>query len=233
MNIDEIKARIRALLSRTVARGCTEAEAMEATKRALAMMREHGLSPEMVETSQAKADLSSARRAPIDRAWSAVAQVCRCVAWTERDGDGRRLCYLGRDPWPEIATWLHGIVQGAHDRAMKDFRASKAYQARRTSKTRATARRAFAEGFVEGIRRQLALMLQDENHDERKADLMLAEQGRDALNLQLSTPKPLAKAKDRRFDSARDAGWSSAASTQLRWGVQGQGEQLALKGPKA
>lgn len=46
---DKIRDRIRQLLGRTVARGCSEAEAMEAAAKAAELIAEHGLAAGDIE----------------------------------------------------------------------------------------------------------------------------------------------------------------------------------------
>lgn len=231
-NLDAIKARIRTLMSRTVAAGCTEAEAMAAAERAMQMMREHNLSPDQVECGRQTVQLGRRRRHVIDRAWGSVATACRCLCWQEIGGDEISHVYFGREPWPEIAAWLHGVVQGAHDREAKAFLRSAEYKRRRNSKTRAAARKAFSEGFTAGIIRKLAAMLPAHEAQARAADREIAQRALDKLNIEFSKAKPLPKTStDRRFDGDRSAGFSSGDGTALNWGV-GKTEQLKLGGPR-
>ena len=51
---DQIKAPIKALLDKTTASGCTEAEAMAAAAKAAELMRNHGLAPEDLVFSEAR-----------------------------------------------------------------------------------------------------------------------------------------------------------------------------------
>jgi len=233
MTLEEVKARIRVLMSRTTAAGCTEAEAMVAAAAAMRLMREHGLDPDQVQCSQEVMALGRRSRAPIDRLWPIVAHVCRCVTWSEEDADGLRYVYFGRDPWPDVAAWLHGLVKGAQDRAVRDFTRSAPYQARRKPKTRAAARKAFVEGFVAGLRRPLWNLLDLGDEEQREADLAIATQAKAKLGLTFVEGKAAPASKlNRRYANEVMSGHGAGRSTQLRWGVSSSGEQLAIEGPK-
>jgi hypothetical protein len=227
-SLDTIKARIRALMARTTANGCTEAEAMAAAQRAMNMMREHGLSPDLVECSEHRVRLGRMKLHPVDRLWGAVALVCRCQVWRHSNGQDAWIVYFGRDPWPEIAAWLHSVIQGAHDRGLREYRKTPAYKARRTAKTRAAWAKAWSEGFVLGVARQLDALLLPSEDAAREADLKLAERALEKRQLAFGKAKPLpAMGTDRRLAAARGAGHSSGRGTQLNWGV-GQTEQLKI-----
>lgn len=232
MTLEEVKARIRALQARTPAAGCTEAEAMAAAAAALRLMREHNLDPDQVACARASVELGRRSRTAIDRVWGRIGDVCRCQAWNEPSRDGLRLVYFGREPWPELAAWLHGVVQGAHDRAMREFCKSASYLSRRKKKTRTAARKAFSEGFVLGIRRKLSDLILPAEAEVRAADQAIAQRALDQLGMEFSTAKAPKLSTDRRFDGDRWSGEAAGRRTQLRWGVSSSGEQLAIEGPK-
>lgn len=229
-NLDTIKARIRALMARTTANGCTEAEAMAAAERAMAMMREHGLSPDLVECGEQRVRLGRLKMHPMDRLWGAVAHVCRCQVWRHSNGQDAWIVYFGREPWPEIAAWLHGVIQGAHDRGLREYRKTPVYKARRTAKTRAAWSKAWSEGFVLGVARKLDAMLLPSEDEARDADLALAQRALDKRQMAFGKAKAIPPlSKDRRLAAARGAGHSSGRGTQLNWGV-GQAAQLKIGG---
>jgi hypothetical protein len=219
-DLDTIKARIRKLMARTTANGCTEAEAMAAAAKAMAMMREHGLSPDQIECGQHSIPLGRRRAHVMDLLWSRIAHVCRCQNWRADDGRVWHVVYFGREPWPEIAAWLHGVVQGAHKRGMRDFTKGGSYKARRTNKTRAAARLAFSEGFVLGVNRQLLDLLLPAEEAERAADQALAKRALDALGIEFGKAKgPKLGGGGGQFERDRIAGAISGRGTTLHWGV--------------
>lgn len=155
-DIVKIRARIRALLAKTVDAGCTEAEAETAAARARELLREHGLTEEGVlgfEIMEYRVRVTKAR-AETDCLMGAIARICHCECWFSV-GDIREAVYFGHEPDTLIAEYMHGVVYGAVDRARTDFRQSKDYTRRRTTKTRNAAMKAFTKGFVDGLWRKL------------------------------------------------------------------------------
>lgn len=157
MNLDKIKATLKALRAKTTANGCTEAEAIAAAEKAAELLATHNLteadleSPEFGEASGATA----ARRSPLDVLWPNVAQFCTCRCWVS-NRPKRHVTYFGRAGDVLVAEYIHEVILGASKRAEKEFRAGTTYRARRTDKTRRHALRAFQEGFAAGVIAQLS-----------------------------------------------------------------------------
>ncbi len=61
---DRLRARLRALLDKTVANGCTEAEALAAAEKARAIMAERGISDADLAMGQARAAEDQPARPP-------------------------------------------------------------------------------------------------------------------------------------------------------------------------
>lgn len=148
-----IRRIVRSLLDKTVSNGCSEAEAAAAMEKAVELMEAHGLSPDEV----GKPDFeelythTQGRKGPQDQVWVCIANITRCaLMFTSGDGP-RRAHYLGRQPWPDIACYLHEVCLGAIDRGLKTFRTSPEYRRLRTPKSRAAARKAFLEGQAERL----------------------------------------------------------------------------------
>ncbi|WP_431281633.1 DUF7168 domain-containing protein [Humitalea sp. 24SJ18S-53] len=219
---DALRARIRALLSRTQANGCTEAEALAAAERAFALMREHGLDEDSVACARLKVSLGRKKIAVADRMWPAVAWACHCEIWTETGGDQpRHVVYFGRAPWPEVAIWLHGVVDGAARRASRDYCATREYKRRRTAKTRRLAREHFLEGFVASLRVKI-IEMKAGDHDVQMRDLAVAKAALEQEGLKFSkakAPKPTPDAA--KFGDARDRGVLAAMGVDLGWGIGG------------
>ncbi len=84
--LSRVKARIKALTEKTVANGCTEAEAMSAAEMVGRLLERYALSMDEIEVRTAKCvqvevDLGSRRRRPIDRCVPAIARFCDCKVW--------------------------------------------------------------------------------------------------------------------------------------------------------
>lgn len=157
MNLDKIRARLKALREKTAARGCTEAEAIAAAEKVAELLATYGLTEEdldALEFATASGE-TNARRSPIDNIWPHVANFCACRCWlndTGRAGRGRmEVVYLGRAGDVLIAEYVHEVIRGACVRAEREFRVSDTYLRRRTDKTRGHALRGFQEGFAASL----------------------------------------------------------------------------------
>lgn len=217
---EALKARIRALLSRTTTRGCTEAEALAAFAKAQAMMAEHGLTQDIVETGRVSIGLGRRKRSDVDLLWGAVAYACRCRCYSQTGGAEMRIFYVGRLPWPDVALWMHEVVAGAAARASRDFGKSAEAKRRRTTKTRAQAKKAFMAGFIIGLHRNINALVGQ--HDEQgKADLDLAEKAMEAEGPMKSGPVKKISLGGGRFADAAEAGHQAGRATNVQWGVTG------------
>lgn len=84
-----VKARIKALTDKTVANGCTEAEAMAAAEMVGRLLERYALSMDEIEVRearcvQAEVPLGGRRRRPIDGCVPAIARLCDCKVWLAR-----------------------------------------------------------------------------------------------------------------------------------------------------
>lgn len=226
-DIEAIKAKIRALQSRTPDRGCTEAEALAAAEVAMRLMREHGLSDDQVAIAERRVDLKRKARSDIDSVWGMVAKVARCAAYVEI-GSRRTVVYVGRDPWPEVAAYLHDVVAGAARSALRDFRRSDHYRLRRSARTKALAQRHFLRGLAEGLANKLWLLAQaSAGSDEAQRDLALAKASLDSVaGMRTTSYRPPSDA--RRFAGAQVAGIEAGHDSNVSWGVNGARPLLAI-----
>lgn len=227
-DLEAVKARIRALLARTPARGCTEAEALVAAEKALELMRQHGLTEDLVAVTKARVPLLK-KWTEIDGVWPYVAFAARCQLYTETGFEGRKAVYLGCDPWPEIAEYLHGVIAGAGARASREFAKSQEMKRRRTARTKTQARKAFMAGFALSIARKLVALVDTTDaawlRDHDRAKKALAAEG----------PMKASKARTvgvagRSFTDAFAAGARSGRSTNVSLGMRGSAAPLAITG---
>ncbi len=217
---EALKARIRALLSRTTTRGCTEAEALAAIAKAQQLMAEHGLTQDSVETGRAVVGLGRRQRRDHDILWGAVAYVCRCRSFRRVGGPEILVVYVGRQPWPDVAAWMHEVVAGAIARASREFGKSAEAKRRRTTRTRNEARKAFMAGFIAGLYRSIAALV-GEHDAQGKADLEFAEEALKAEGPMASAKMPKLFSGGARYDDARSAGHRAGRETKVTWGVGG------------
>ena len=83
-----VKARIKALTDKTVANGCTEAEAMSAAEMVGRLLERYALSMDEIEVRearcvQAEVPMGGQRRRPIDACVPAIARFCDCKVWLD------------------------------------------------------------------------------------------------------------------------------------------------------
>jgi hypothetical protein len=127
-----VKARIKALTDKTVANGCTEAEAMSAAEMVGRLLERYALSMDEIEVRearcvQAEVPMGGQRRRPIDACVPAIARFCDCKVWLTRgarpksdyDNDfdwtqpGGRYVFFGFGTDIVLATYLFTVIDRA------------------------------------------------------------------------------------------------------------------------
>ncbi len=152
--LDKVAARIRALLDKTVANGCTEGEAISAALKAAEMLSRHDLTMAEVKArgDGFKESVHPHRDMLDQHLWKvadAIAELCQVRTWsigTGRNSEG--LNFFGMAGDVEIATYLLGIVE----RSMRDSR--DAFD-RSQALFRKSVRRARVEDFVDAMSSRL------------------------------------------------------------------------------
>ncbi len=109
---------IRALLSKTVANGCTESEALAAAAKAGDLMDRYALALSDLEL---QAERCGARRATekrhdVDRIAASIARFCNCKSWTESG----RIVFFGMAHDVEAASYITDLCRSAMDAAFRD-----------------------------------------------------------------------------------------------------------------
>jgi hypothetical protein len=229
-NLDQLKARIRALQARTTDRGCTEAEAAAAAYAVATLLRENGLSDADVLTARATVEMK-VRAAVTDHLVKPVARLCRCRVFFSAGYKVRRATYVGREPYPEIAAWLHAVVMQAVERASRDFTKSDQWKRRRTARTRNQARAAYLAGFALRLQERLDALAQPDL-SAIAADMKLADQAM-AKEGPMGAAKLPKAPRTAGFERAVEAGMRDANGVTLGWGVNGPAARLTIKGPGA
>jgi hypothetical protein len=126
-----VKARIKALTEKTVANGCTEAEAMSAAEMVGRLLERYALSMDEIEVRdarcvQAEVPIGGQRRRPIDACVPAIARFCDCKVWLTRrappvpnddDSDwsqaGGRYVFFGFETDTVLAIYLFAVIDRA------------------------------------------------------------------------------------------------------------------------
>jgi hypothetical protein len=126
-----VKARIKALTEKTVANGCTEAEAMSAADMVGRLLERYALSMDEIEVRaarcvQAEVPMGGQRRRPVDACVPAIARFCDCKVWLARASrpkfddenfdwtqPGSRYVFFGFETDTVLATYLFAVIDRA------------------------------------------------------------------------------------------------------------------------
>jgi uncharacterized protein DUF2786 len=128
--LSQVKARIRALTAKTIANGCTEAEAMAAAEMVGRLLERYALSMDAIEIRTARCvqvtvPLGGRRRRPIDGCVPAIARFCDCKVWLARAAApdpvqqeaaaelGRHYVFFGFETDTALATYLFAVIERA------------------------------------------------------------------------------------------------------------------------
>ena len=238
VDLKKIREKIRALRNKTVANGCTEAEANAAMAMAFDLMGKYGLDDGDIAFEQMRVDSFAGRRSIVDGLWSVVGKVCSCHVYFEKT-DRTRIVYTGRPADVAVAEYLHDLLSGAVKRETTDFRKHPEYAKRRKAKTRNAAVKAFQSALVARLARRLGDLwwsraeasgdvekfYLDHTSHVAKITTDIARRG-----VEFSKARSL-KLSDRRFDGAREAGYQAGGKVAIEPGVGGvSGKPLLLQG---
>jgi hypothetical protein len=188
--LSRVKARIKALTEKTVANGCTEAEAMAAADMVGRLLERYALSMDEIEIRtarcvQAEVPLGGRRRRPIDGCVPTVARFCDCKVWLARAGaEPPRYVFFGFETDTALALYLFAVIDRAVSTETAGFR-------RANPHFRGVRLRQASASFQHGVVARVADRL-DAMHRARDA----------AVNAQRSTGTALILAKNRVVEDA-------------------------------
>ena len=162
----KVKARIRALASRTVERGCSEAEAMVAAAKVGELLDVYGLTMSVVELReeaciQRTLVFDDPRRQAMNWLFPALLRFTGCRGWTVGRAD---YVIFGLEPDVQMAEYLMQVVAGALSWEEARYRQSPDYVASRVAPQAAL--RSFRIGFADRV----AARLDDLGTKRRAAD---------------------------------------------------------------
>lgn len=219
---ERLRAKIAALLAKTVAAGCTEAEAMAAAATAARLMAEHAFDQSEIEMTEATAPHKWQRSPWRDTLSAGISVVTNCD-WIIRPEAGDVL-FIGREPGPDIAAYLRDICFRAVDRAVREFKETPFYTRRRKLATRRAAVADFIDGMVIRLLSRMFELFKPVKNDawRQEAKQALAHRFKGAL-----TTKPIPQ-RDRRFSEAAGAGWRAGKDVALNHGVASSAAPLAI-----
>jgi hypothetical protein len=115
---EKIAARIRALLAKTVENGCTEAEAIEAARKAADMLARYNLTVDEVQMRRSPFSQHTERHSDEvgDRLWKAadgIAFLTGARYWTTPPGSQVEITFFGFDHEVDVARYLLEICARA------------------------------------------------------------------------------------------------------------------------
>jgi hypothetical protein len=131
VELSRVKARIKALTEKTIANGCTEAEAMAAAEMVGRLLERYALSMDEIEIRTARCvqiavPLGGRRRRPIDGCVPAIARFCDCKVWLSRAASpdpnqqeapaapsGSCYVFFGFETDVALASYLFAVIERA------------------------------------------------------------------------------------------------------------------------
>ena len=157
VELARVKSRIKALTEKTVANGCTEAEAMSAAEMVGKLLERYALSMDEIEVReqrcvQMEVSIGGRRRRPIDGCVPGIAAFCDCKVWLARGAEPHlpaRYVFFGFETDTALATYLYGVIDRAIATEVQRFRALK-------PELRAVKLRQSSESFQHGIAARVA-----------------------------------------------------------------------------
>ena len=125
-DLDKLKTRLQGLRAKTMANGCTEAEALSAAAKVAELLDRHDLSLSDLELREELCERSvietnRKQRQPISACIPAIAEYCDCKVWREKDASGIRYVFFGLRPSIEMAHYVHDVIAVAMQTAWSDY----------------------------------------------------------------------------------------------------------------
>ena len=127
LDLDKLKGRLQALRAKTIANGCTEAEALSAADKLAELLDRHDLSLSDLELReepciQSAIETNRKQRQPISACVPAIAEFCDCKVWREKDQTGRiRYVFFGMSASVEMAMSIYEVIAAALQSGWEDY----------------------------------------------------------------------------------------------------------------
>lgn len=160
--LDRLRQRIQALRAKTVANGCTEGEALAAAAKVAELLDRYDLSLADVDVRRSACEqlvyeVKRNKRIPLDECIGAIAELCGCRVWREKDRSGVRWVFFGLRSDIEAASCLTEMIDSAVRTELGRYKTTPAYQAFRHQE-RHLANASFTLGMVASIADKLLAM---------------------------------------------------------------------------
>jgi Protein of unknown function (DUF2786) len=172
-----VKARIKALADKTIANGCTEAEAMAAAAMVGRLLERYALSMDEIEVRSARCvqvevPIGGRRRRPIDACVPDIARFCDCKVWLARAASNEPVdpaqarqasCYIffGFETDTVLAVYLFEVITRAIATEVTAFKTA-------NPRLAGVRLRRASTSFQHGLVARVAARLED-MHAEREA----------------------------------------------------------------
>jgi hypothetical protein len=172
VEIDNVIGKIRKLCTRTVERGCTEAEALTAAERIGELMAVYNITIDKVFLDQQsciqKAVPTTRKvRSPIDRCVPAIAKMCDCRVWFDKwNTSVASYIFFGMETDVEMACYLYANLLVAVQNETDRFKKTKMYDTSFVHGKRLTT--SFQRGMVNRISSRLNIMTAARKRTEDK-----------------------------------------------------------------
>lgn len=247
---EKVLRRIEGLMSKTVAGGCSEEEAVAASEIVGKLLDEYNLTMTDVElgdlecTEETVETPNKRNRHPIDYCMRDLAHFCDVRVWRskryvlENNHHVLRVLYVffGLPKDVQVAQYLYHVIYGSMNREVKNFKKGEYYQNLYWKGERKIASNSFLRGMSERLCVRLSQMKHARNED------MVAQTGRDLVVVKgihlekamfqagISIKKAKKNYNRHGYDShANSAGYAAGGNVGLHKGVTSSGGQRALR----
>lgn len=211
-----VRERIRALLEKTTARGCTEAEAIAAAEKAAELMRRYRLTDADIAFGSAQVKNKTTGAGVRDRLWTVVAYSTNTSVVFLEGFREHHVEFHGRDAYVEIAAYLKDLLDRAIDREIRAFKQTTWYRRRRSLATKRQAVADFTDGLVARLGPRVFRLFGDVVDE---AERLEAEKRRDAVRTGLKS-LPVNRPAGR-YSEAKWAGYDAGGRVDINRGVGG------------
>lgn len=216
--------RIKKLLSMTVKAGCTEAEAMAAAEKAARLMAQLGIEEADLQFSASTVNVKAGWSSGRAELWRAIS-VCTNTATIMLGGS---IEYVGRDPWPTVAQYLHQVTSRAIDTALREFKAGKWYRRRTSIRAKRAAAFDFTKAMAFRLSRKLVALFDISIDEDVRATALIERDRRYPTSVDVPTVNR--RPKLGRYLVAGLAGVAAADGVELSHGVAADAAPLQIAG---
>lgn len=165
---EDIARRVRGLLNKTVANGCTEAEALAAAQAARRIMDAHRLTQSDVEIEAEPIDdvcidrPTAQKLAAVDLCCAAISKYCGTKSWYQHKHGKRMWRVIGLKADTEMAKYLYEMLADTIARETRDYARANASHWSDAAHTRRM-NQSFSVGMAQRISRRLREMAEAAN----------------------------------------------------------------------